>query len=168
MMSHVDIFYMSGRKSASARGGLIATNHQDLFDCILPWLPVYEGFATYEGMSIKEIEAMAVGLREMTAQTVTSSSADFIAYFVNRLVEEGAPVVTPAGGLACHLDARCFIPQVPQQQYPAGALAASIFLVSGVRGMERGTLSTDRDADGNDVMAKMELVRLAFPCRVYI
>ena len=167
MMSHVDIFYMSGRKSAAARGGLIATNHQELHNRILPWLPVYEGFATYGGMSTKEIEAMAVGLREMTAQSVASSSADFIAYFVNRLVEEGVPVVTPAGGLACHLDARRFIPQVPQQQYPAGALAAAIFLTSGVRGMERGTLSTDRDADGNDVMAEMELVRLAFPRRVY-
>jgi len=167
MMSHVDIFYMSGRKSAAARGGLIATNRQELHNRILPWLPVYEGFATYGGMSTKEIEAMAVGLREMTAQSVASSSADFIAYFVNRLVEEGVPVVTPAGGLACHLDARRFIPQVPQQQYPAGALAAAIFLTSGVRGMERGTLSTDRDADGNDVMAEMELVRLAFPRRVY-
>ena len=167
MMSHVDIFYMSGRKSAAARGGLIATNHQELHNRILPWLPVYEGFATYGGMSTKEIEAMAVGLREMTAQSVASSSADFIAYFVNRLVEEGVPVVTPAGGLACHLDARRFIPQVPQQQYPAGALAAAIFLISGVRGMERGTLSTDRDADGNDVLAEMELVRLAFPRRVY-
>jgi len=113
MMSHVDIFYMSGRKSAAARGGLIATNHQELHNRILPWLPVYEGFATYGGMSTKEIEAMAVGLREMTAQSVASSSADFIAYFVNRLVEEGVPVVTPAGGLACHLDARRFLPQVP-------------------------------------------------------
>lgn len=167
MMDHVDIFYMSGRKSAAARGGLIATNTQALFDRILPWLPVYEGFATYGGMSTKEIEAMAVGLREMTAQSVASSSADFISYFVNRLVDEGVPVVTPAGGLACHVDARNFIPHVPQSEYPAGALAAAIFLVSGVRGMERGTISTDPDSDGNDVLADMELVRLALPRRVY-
>jgi len=167
MMSQVDIFYMSGRKSAAARGGLIATNNKELFDRILPWLPVYEGFATYGGMSTKEVEAMAVGLREMTAQSVASSSADFIAYFVNRLVEEGVPVVTPAGGLACHLDASRFLPHLPQEQYPAGALAAALFLISGVRGMERGTLSTDRDVEGNDVLADMELVRLAFPRRVY-
>ena len=109
MMNYVDIFYMSGRKSAAARGGLIATNNKAHFNRILPWLPVYEGFATYGGMSTKEVEAMAVGLREMTAQSVASSSADFIEYFVNRLVEEGVPVVTPAGGLACHLDARRFL-----------------------------------------------------------
>ncbi len=167
MMNYVDIFYMSGRKSAAARGGLIATNNKAHFNRILPWLPVYEGFATYGGMSTKEVEAMAVGLREMTAQSVASSSADFIEYFVNRLVEEGVPVVTPAGGLACHLDARRFLPQVPQAQYPAAALAAAVYLTSGVRGMERGTVSTDRDAQGNDVLADMELVRLALPRRLF-
>jgi len=167
MMRSVDIFYMSGRKSAAVRGGLIATNSKEAFDKLLVWLPVYEGFATYGGMSTKEVEAMAVGLREMTAQSVASSSADFIAYFVERLLELGVPVVTPAGGLACHLDARRFIPQVPQSEYPAGALAAAVFLVSGVRGMERGSVSMDRDAQGNDVPADMELVRLALPRRTF-
>ena len=167
MMRSVDIFYMSGRKSASVRGGMIATNSGETFDKLLVWLPVYEGFATYGGMSTKEIEAMAVGLREMTAQSVASSSADFIAYFVERLLELGVPVVTPAGGLACHVDARRFIPQVPQSMYPAGALAAAVYLVSGVRGMERGSVSMDRDAQGNDVPADMELVRLALPRRTF-
>ncbi|MEL7645952.1 MAG: tryptophanase [Anaerolineaceae bacterium] len=167
MMKSVDIFYMSGRKSAAVRGGLIATNSREAFDKLLVWLPVYEGFATYGGMSTKEVEAMAVGLREMTAQSVASSSADFIAYFVERLVELGVPVVTPAGGLACHVDARRFIPQVPQSLYPAGALAAAVYLVSGVRGMERGSVSMDRDAQGNDVPADMELVRLALPRRTF-
>ncbi len=167
MMSQVDVFYMSGRKSASVRGGLIATNNEEYYHRILEWLPVYEGFATYGGMSTKEVEAMAVGLREMTDPTVASSSADFIEYFVNRLVELDIPVVTPAGGLACHLDARKFIPHIPQSQYPAGALAAALYVVSGIRGMERGTISTDRDADGKDVMADLELVRLALPRRLY-
>jgi len=167
MMSLVDIFYMSGRKSTAVRGGLIATNNKELFDRILPWLPVYEGFATYGGMSSKEVEAMAVGLREMIEPAIASSSADFIKYFVDRLVEEGVPVVTPAGGLACHLDAKRFLPHVPQSAYPAGALAAACFITSGIRGMERGTVSTDRDKDGNDVLADMELLRLALPRRVY-
>lgn len=167
MMALVDIFYMSGRKSTAVRGGLIATNNKALFDRILPWLPVYEGFATYGGMSSKEVEAMAVGLREMTDPSVASSSADFIKYFVGRLVEEGVPVVTPAGGLACHLDAKRFLPHVPQAHYPAGALAAAFFITSGVRGMERGTVSTDRDKEGNDVLADMELLRLALPRRTY-
>jgi tryptophanase len=167
MMRLVDIFYMSGRKSTAVRGGLIATNNKSLFDRILPWLPVYEGFATYGGMSSKEVEAMAVGLREMTKASIASSSADFIKYFVDRLVEEGVPVVTPAGGLACHLDAKRFLPHLPQSVYPAGALAAAFFIASGVRGMERGTVSTDRDSTGNDVMADMELLRLALPRRTY-
>lgn len=167
MMRWVDIFYMSGRKSTAVRGGLIATNNKTLFDRILPWLPVYEGFATYGGMSSKEVEAMAVGLREMTEPSIASSSADFIKYFVDCLVEEGVPVVTPAGGLACHLDAKRFLPHLPQSVYPAGALAAAFFITSGVRGMERGTVSTDRDKEGNDVLADMELLRLALPRRTY-
>lgn len=167
MMRQVDIFYMSGRKSAGVRGGLIATNDKALYDRILPWLPVYEGFATYGGMSTKEIEAMAVGLREMTDPAVASSGADFVQYFVERLIEAGVPVVTPAGGLACHVDARRFLPHVPQSAYPAGALAAAMYIASGVRGMERGTVSTDRDANGNDVLADMELLRLAVPRRTY-
>jgi tryptophanase len=167
MMKSVDIFYMSGRKSSMVRGGLIATNHQKFYDQILPWLPVYEGFATYGGMSTKEVEAMAVGMVEMTEQSVASSSADFIHYFVHRLVEERLPVVTPAGGLACHVDALRFLPHVPQTEYPAAALAAALYIASGVRGMERGTVSTDRAADGNDTLADMELVRLALPRRLY-
>jgi tryptophanase len=167
MMKNVDIFYMSGRKSTAVRGGLIATNSQKFYDLILPFLPVYEGFATYGGMSTKEVEAMAVGMREMTEQSVASSAADFIKYFVDRLVEEGLPAVTPAGGLACHIDAQKFLPHLPQSVYPAGALAAAVYLTSGVRGMERGTISTDRDAQGNDTLADVELLRLAFPRRLY-
>jgi tryptophanase len=167
MMSYVDIMYMSGRKSAAVRGGLIATNDKKYYDQILAWLPVYEGFATYGGMSTKEVEAMAVGLREMTDPAVASSAADFIQYFVERLDEAGVPVVTPAGGLACHLDAKRFLPHLAQAVYPAGALAAALYIASGVRGMERGTISTDRDAAGNDVLADLELLRLALPRRLY-
>lgn len=167
MMSHVDILYLSGRKSTNVRGGLIATNNRDYFTALLNWLPVYEGFATYGGMSTKEVEAMAVGIREMTDFHVAGSAADFVKYFVQRLLENDVPVVTPAGGLACHLDARRFVPHIPPHQYPAAALAAAVYLASGARGMERGTLSTDRDQSGNEVMADLELVRLAIPRRVY-
>ena len=167
MMSVVDIFYMSARKSAAARGGLIATNQKSFFDQILPWVPVYEGFSTYGGMSSREIEAIAVGLREMTDLNVAGSGAEFVEFFVRRLLEEGLPVVTPAGGLACHLDALRFLPHVPQLDFTSGALSAAIYLVSGVRGMERGTVSTDRDEKGNNVAAGVELVRMAVPRRLY-
>jgi tryptophanase len=167
MMSTADLCYLSGRKSCSVRGGLIATNRKDLYEAIRPWLPVYEGFFTYGGMSSKEIEAMAVGMREMTDLEVAGSSADAIKYLVGLLIEKGVPVVTPPGGLACHLDAMRFVDHVPQSEYPAGALAAAAFIASGARGMERGSVSMDRDAQGNDVPADMELLRLAVPRRVY-
>jgi tryptophanase len=167
IMDVADLCYLSGRKSCSVRGGLIATNRKDLFEAIRPWLPLYEGFYTYGGMSSKEIEAMAVGIREMTELEVAGSSADAIKYFVALLQTMKVPVVTPAGGLACHVDAMRFIPHVPQSEYPAGALAAAAYLVSGIRGMERGSVSMDRDQAGNDVPADMELLRLAVPRRVY-
>ena len=110
---------------------------------------------------------MAVGLREMTDLNVAGSSPEFIQYFVERLLENSVPVVTPPGGLACHVDARRFLPHLPQSQYPAGALAASIYIASGVRSMERGTISMDRDAEGNEMYADLELARLAVPRRVY-
>jgi tryptophanase len=167
IMSVADLCYLSGRKSCSVRGGMIATNRKDLHEAIRPWLPVYEGFYTYGGMSSKEIEAMAVGIREMTELEVAGASADAIKYFVCLLQSKGIPVVTPPGGLACHIDAMRFIDHVPQSEYPAGALGAAVYITSGIRGMERGSVSMDRDKDGNDVPADMELLRLAVPRRVY-
>ena len=167
MMSPVDIFYLSGRKSSCVRGGFIATNNKRYYEDLKPWLPVYEGFLTYGGMSTKEIEAMAVGLREMTDVNVAGSAAEFVKYFAERLIENKIAVVTPPGGLACHVDAKLFLPHLPQSEYPAGALAAAIYLVSGVRSMERGTISMDRDKDGNEVYSDLELARLAIPRRVY-
>jgi tryptophanase len=167
MMSVVDIFYLSGRKCTCVRGGFIATNNKEYFELIKPWLPVYEGFLTYGGMSTHEIEAMAVGLREMTEIDIAGSAAEFVKYFAERLIENKIPVVTPPGGLACHVDAKLFLPHLPQSQYPAGALSAAIYIASGVRSMERGTISMDRDQDGNEVYSDLELSRLAVPRRTY-
>lgn len=167
MCSIPDIFYMSGRKNTSVRGGCIATNNKELFDKIRPWLPVYEGFFTYGGMSMREVGAMAVGMREMVDPDVAGCSVEQIKYFVNRLLETNIPVVTPPGGLACHLDAAKFLPHIPQGQYPAGALSAALYISSGIRSMERGTISMDRDKNGKEVYADVELSRLALPRRVY-
>jgi tyrosine phenol-lyase len=167
MMSFADLFYLSGRKSSCVRGGFIATNNKEFYEKIKPWLPVYEGFLTYGGMSTKEVEAMAVGIREMTDLNVAGSAAEQVKYFAERFIEKGIPVVTPPGGLACHVDAMMFLPHVPQSQYPAGALAAAIYIASGVRSMERGTISMDRDEEGNEVFSDLELARLAVPRRVY-
>ncbi len=167
MCSIPDLFYMSGRKNTCVRGGMIATNKKELYDLLEPWLPVYEGFYTYGGMSMREIGAMAVGLREMVDPSVAGSAIEQIRYFVEKLDGMGIPVVTPPGGLACHIDARKFIPHVPKEHYIAGALTAALYIASGVRSMERGTISMDRDKDGNDVYADLELTRIAIPRRVY-
>jgi tyrosine phenol-lyase len=167
MMKQADLIYLSGRKSTCVRGGLIATNDPKYFESLKAWLPVYEGFITYGGMSSKEIEAMAVGIREMVDYDVASSSADLIKYFVDEMVKRKVPAVTPAGGLAGHVDAMRFLPHVPQSEYTAGALTSAVYLASGARGMERGTVSMDRDAAGNDVFSDVELCRLAVPRRVY-
>ncbi len=162
-----DIVYFSSRKVSSTRGGGICTNSKDLYMKMRDLVPLFEGFLTYGGMSVREIEAMAVGLYETTDDTVISQSPSFIAYAVEELDKLGIPVVTPAGALGCHIDAMGFLSHVPQSQYPAGALAAALFIVSGCRGMERGTISSVRDENGNDVLADVELLRLAFPRRVF-
>lgn len=167
MMHLVDIFYFSGRKSSCSHGGMIATNNNELFQKMKPFLPVFEGFFTYGGMASKEVEAMAVGIREMTDPDVVENVVDFVQFFTQQMIDKHIPVVTPPGGLACHIDAKRFLPHVPQHQYPAGALAAAVFLISGVRGMERGTISMDRDANGNEVLSPLELLRLAVPRRVF-
>lgn len=167
IVSLVDLFYMSARKNTSVKGGMIATNNEEIYEKIKPWLPVYEGFLTYGGMSTKEIEAMAVGMREMAEPDVAGSTVEQVKYFVESLVKAEIPVVTPPGGLACHIDAKQFLPHIPQSQYPAGAFVAALYIASGIRAMERGTISMDRDKDGNEVFADLELGRLAIPRRVY-
>jgi tyrosine phenol-lyase len=167
MMSYTDFSYFSGRKVSCTRGGGMCTNNHDIYMKMRDWVPLYEGFLTYGGMSVREIEAMAVGLNETLDFNVISHSPSFIKYLVDALDKKGIPVITPSGGLGCHLDAQGFLPHVPQGQYPAGALAAALYVCSGIRGMERGTISSVRDANGEDILADVELLRLAFPRRVF-
>jgi tyrosine phenol-lyase len=167
MCSFADVVYFSSRKVSSTRGGGICTNSHDLYLKMRELVILYEGFLTYGGMSIREIEAMAVGLRETTDETVISQSPMFIEYAVKEMDKLGIPVITPSGALGAHIDCMGFLPHVPQSEYPAGALAAALFIISGIRGMERGTVSSVRDENGNDVLSDMELLRLAFPRRVF-
>jgi tyrosine phenol-lyase len=162
-----DIIYFSARKLGCARGGGICTNNEDMYLKIRELVTLYEGFLTYGGMSVREIEAIAVGLEETMDENMINQGPQFIAYMVKELEKKGVPVITPAGGLGCHINAMEFVDHIPQEQYPAGALAAAIYLISGVRGMERGTMSEQRGADGNETFANMELVRLALPRRVF-
>ncbi|MDR1500694.1 MAG: tryptophanase [Tannerellaceae bacterium] len=162
-----DIVYFSARKLSSSRGGGICTAEQKIYRELEALLPLFEGFLTYGGISVREIEAMAVGLYETLDETMISQSPQFISYLVNALTAQGVPMVTPPGVLGAHVDAMRFCSHIPQTQYPAGSLATAFFLVAGVRGMERGSISNQRDEEGNETYADMELLRLAVPRRVF-
>lgn len=162
-----DIVYFSARKLSSSRGGGIATNDKSTYLNMEPLIPLYEGFLTYGGISVKEIEAMAVGLYETLDEDAIRQNPEFIAFMVNGCMDKGIPMVTPPGVLGAHIDAMTFCEHIPQSQYPAGALAAAFYLCSGVRGMERGSVSSVRDENGNDIPADAELLRLALPRRVF-
>lgn len=167
MTSLADLCYFSARKLSSSRGGGICTDSLEIFQELEAFIPLYEGFLTYGGMSIREVEAMAVGLYETLDETMISQSPSFIKYLVDALDAKGIPVIKPAGVLGAHVDAMQVCAHIPQSQYPAGSLAAALFLISGVRGMERGSISNQRDEYGNETYADMELLRLAVPRRVF-
>lgn len=167
MTDLADLVYFSARKLSSSRGGGICTNDIGIYKELEALVPLYEGFLTYGGISVREIESMAVGLYETLDETVICQSPNFIEYLVNELDKKGIPVIKPAGVLGVHLDAMQVCSHIPQSQYPAGALAAALFLISGIRGMERGSISNQRDEYGNETYADMELVRLAVPRRVF-
>jgi tryptophanase len=162
-----DIIYFSARKITSSRGGGICTNNENIYKELEALVPLYEGFTTYGGISIREIEAMAVGLYETLDETMICQSPSFIKYLVDESMKKNIPMITPAGVLGAHVDAMSFCKHIPQTEYPAGALAAAFFLISGVRGMERGSISNQRDEEGNETYADMELLRLAVPRRVF-
>ena len=162
-----DIIYFSGRKFGFARGGAILVRDRKLFHTMEDLVPMFEGFLTYGGMSVREIEAMTVGFDESMDMDVISQGPMFIEYCVNELDRYGVPMITPGGGLGAHIDASLFVSHIPQDQYPAGALVCAIYLCGGIRGMERGTLSEERNPDGSERFASMELVRLALPRRVF-
>ncbi|MCL2741741.1 MAG: tryptophanase [Oscillospiraceae bacterium] len=165
--SMMDIVYFSARKLGSARGGGMLVSDEGLFLKLRDLVPLFEGFLTYGGMSIREMEAMAVGIRETMDIDVISQTPIFVEALCNELAAKGVPVVTPPGGLGCHIDATEFCGHIPQAQYRAGALAAAAFIAGGVRGMERGTISEQRNDDGSERFAEMELLRLAIPKRVF-
>ncbi|HHX87656.1 MAG TPA: tryptophanase, partial [Firmicutes bacterium] len=162
-----DVIYFSARKLGCARGGAICTNSQEIYRLIRELITLYEGFLTYGGMSVREMEAITVGLDETMDEDMISQGPQFIAFMTAELQKAGVPVVTPPGGLGCHLDAMEFLEHVPQTRYPAGALAAALYIAGGIRGMERGTLSEQRDDYGRETLSNMELLRLAMPRRVF-
>ena len=162
-----DIIYFSARKFGFGRGGGILVKDEALFHELEDYITMFEGYLTYGGMSVKEMEALIVGFEETMDLDVISQSPMFIDHTVRALDSLGIPMITPGGGLGAHIDARQFVSHIPSEEYPAGSLVAALYLCGGIRGMERGTLSEERNPDGSERIASVEMVRLAFPRRVF-
>lgn len=163
----MDLIYFSSRKLGFSRGGGIVTNNESLVVRLKEFIPLYEGFLTYGGMEVRSMEAMAVGLLETLDEEIINQGPIFIEHLVKELEAYGVPVITPAGGLGAHIDAMEFLKGMPQDRFPAGALASALYIAGGIRGMERGTISEQRNDDGTEHFAAMELLRLACPRRVF-
>jgi len=149
-------------------GGILAVNDVALYERCAALCTTFEGTPWSGGLASRDLAAMAVGLEEMTEYDYISSRVEQVRYLWTKLREAGVPVVEPPGGHAVFLDAKAFLPHIPQDQFPAQRLAAALYEVSGVRGMERGIVSAGRDpATGRHRASKLELVRLAIPRRVY-
>lgn len=159
-----DIVYFSARKFGFGRGGGIMVRDEEMFHAMEDYITMFEGFLTYGGMSVKEMEALIIGFEETMDMDIISQGPQFINHCVTELDKLGVPMVTPGGGLGAHIDARQVVDHIPAEQYPAGSLVAALYLCGG---MERGTLSEERNADGTEHIASVEMVRLAFLRRVF-
>lgn len=167
LADHFDIIYFSARKLGFAKGGIITSKDAKYTKMMMEYIPLYEGFLTYGGIDVRSMEAMAQGLYESLDMEYINQGPEFINYLAKELHEYGVPVILPAGGLGCHLNAGAFVPDMPHNEYPAAAVAAALYIAGGIRGMERGTLSEQRNPDGTEPFSELELMRLAVPRRVY-
>jgi len=160
---------MSAKKDALVNiGGFLAVNDWDVFEEARNLVVVYEGLHTYGGMAGRDMEAVARGIEESLNDDHIRARVGQVLYLGNKLRDWSVPIVLPIGGHGVFLDAKRFLPHVPQEHYTAQALAAAIYLDSGVRTMERGVVSAGRDREtGEEHKPRLELVRITIPRRVY-
>jgi len=168
MFSYADGCTMSAKKDGMANiGGFIAMNSDELAKNCRNLEILTEGFPTYGGMAGYDMEAVALGLYEALDPDYLRYRIRSIAYLGDKLTEAGVPIVQPTGGHAVYLDAKEILPQIPSTQYPAWSLNNALYLLGGIRAVEIGTVMFGIQPDGSEKPASMELVRLAFPRRVY-
>ncbi|HHH55294.1 MAG TPA: tyrosine phenol-lyase [Bacteroidetes bacterium] len=167
--SYSDGAWMSGKKDHLVNiGGWVAVNDPDVADKLRNMVVVYEGLHTYGGMAGRDMEAMAIGIKESIQDDYIRARVGQVQYLWELLDNWNIPIVRPYGGHAVFLDAKAFYPHIPQDEFPAQTLAAELYLDSGVRAMERGVVSAGRDPKtGDHKYPKLELVRLTIPRRVY-
>jgi tyrosine phenol-lyase len=169
MFSYADGCTMSAKKDAFANiGGFLCSNDAELAQQERNILILTEGFPTYGGLAGRDLEAIAVGLREVLDEHYLDYRLLSTRYVVERLFKAGIPVVSPAGGHAVYLDARRFLPHIEPLEYPGQALAIELYIEAGIRAVEIGTVMFGLDPhSGAEKPAHLDLVRLAIPRRVY-
>ena len=149
--SYSDAATVSAKKDLYVNiGGMVMCNDRALYEEMRNLVVVYEGMPTYGGLAGRDMEAMAVGLREAVADDMIASRVKQVEYFGNLLKDAGIPIVLPIGGHGVFLDAKRFYSHIPQTEFPAQKLAADIFVQCGVRSMERGIVSAGRNKDTGD------------------
>jgi tyrosine phenol-lyase len=160
---------MSAKKDSLVNiGGFLGLNDDKLAEQARNLVVVYEGLHTYGGMAGRDMEAMAIGIEESVQEDHIRARIGQVEYLGEKLIEAGVPVVRPIGGHGVFIDAARFLPHLPREQFPAQALAAAVYIESGVRAMERGAVSAGRNTEtGENIYPKLELVRLTIPRRVY-
>lgn len=167
--SYTDGATMSAKKDSLVNiGGFLALNDENLYKKAINLVVIYEGLHTYGGMAGRDMEALAQGIKESVMDEHQQAKIGQVHYLGEQLLNAGVPIVLPVGGHAVFLDARAILPHIDQEMYPAQALAAELYLDSGIRAMERGIVSAGRDPKtGKNRLPKLELVRLTIPRRVY-
>jgi tyrosine phenol-lyase len=166
--SYTDGATMSAKKDALVNiGGFLAINDWDVFEEARNLVVVYEGLHTYGGLAGRDMEAMAIGIGESVCDDHIRARVGQVIYLGEKMMEYNVPIVKPIGGHGIFVDAKKFLPHIPQDEFPAQTLAAEIYLDSGVRTMERGIVSAGRKKDGENYYPKLELVRFTIPRRVY-
>ncbi|MBS3966867.1 MAG: tyrosine phenol-lyase [Truepera sp.] len=160
---------MSGKKDSLVNiGGWLAVRDPQLAEQARNLVVVYEGLHTYGGMAGRDMEAMARGIVESVQDDHIRARIGQVQYLGYKLIDAGIAVVRPIGGHAVFLDATAILPHLPREQFPAQALAAALYVESGIRAMERGAVSAGRDPKtGESRYPRLELVRLTIPRRVY-
>ncbi|MFZ1491396.1 MAG: tryptophanase [Ilumatobacteraceae bacterium] len=166
---HTDGAWMSAKKDALVNiGGFLAVRSADVFEEARNLCVVFEGLHTYGGLAGRDMEAIAVGIRESLHQEHLDARIGQVHYLGDHLHREGVPIVLPIGGHAVFVDAARFLEHLPQDEFPAQRLAGEFYLEAGVRTMERGIVSAGRDPEtGEHRRPRLELVRIALPRRVY-
>lgn len=169
IFSYADGCTMSAKKDAFANiGGFLAMRDMDLAIRCRNLLIITEGFTTYGGLAGRDLEAIAIGLKEVMDEHYLQYRIRSIEYLTNKLIAAGVPVMQPAGGHAVYIDAKEFLSHIPVEQYPGQALVCALYVEGGIRSVEIGSLMFGKyDSNHKLIPSQMELVRLAIPRRVY-